>query len=350
MDGFALAERIKEFPGLGKVSILMLTSDSQTNALARCRDVGIAAHLIKPIKQSELLDSILGLGNIAPASIQPPTIEVPAVTLIEDARALRILLAEDNIVNQILAVRLIEKRGHAVTVAKDGLEALRAHEDESFDLILMDLQMPQMGGIEATATIRAREIVSGAHIPIVAMTAHAMTGDRERCMEAGMDGYLSKPINAQLLYTTVEHLAKRASLLEDAGAILLRAEESAQHEANEQSIFEEANLERFAGDEELFIEIANLFLDTHQEMLTIIQEAIRVGDGPALQRAAHTLKGSAGNFSAPGVVERCMELQEIVSIGMLDRSNEVYVGLEREMKQLTGSLEKFVEGRVLCIA
>jgi CheY-like chemotaxis protein len=217
MDGFVLAERIREFPGLGKVTILMLTSDSQTNASARCREVGIAAHLIKPIRQSELLESILMLWNYSAASIEPRTIEVPPMTPVENERALHILLAEDNIVNQKLAVRLLEKRGHAVTIAKDGLEALRACEEKHFDLVLMDLQMPQMGGIEATAAIRAREISTGAHIPIIAMTAHAMTGDRERCLEAGMDGYLSKPINAQLLYTTVEQLAKRAPVLEGVG-------------------------------------------------------------------------------------------------------------------------------------
>ena len=211
MDGFALAERIKEFPGLGEVTILMLTSDSQTNALGRCREVGIAAHLIKPIKQSELLDSILRLSNVDATSLEPQTIKAPPVTFLGDAPRLRILLAEDNVVNQRLAVRLLEKRGHIVTLANDGLEAIRASADASFDLILMDLQMPEMGGIEATAAIRAREISTGAHIPIIAMTAHAMTGDRERCMEGGMDGYLSKPIKAELLFTTVQEFAPAAS-------------------------------------------------------------------------------------------------------------------------------------------
>jgi CheY-like chemotaxis protein len=213
----------------------------------------------------------------------------------------------------------------------------------------MDLQMPQMGGFEATAAIRAREISTGAHIPIIAMTAHAMKGDSERCLEAGMDGYLSKPIKAQLLYITVERLARRAPRLQDAGAILLTDEESAQHEANQRSILE-ANLQLLGGDEELFIEIANLFLDGHQEMLTTIEEAVRIGDGPALQRAAHNLKGAAANFGAQGVVEVLLELEEIGGGGVFDRSHEVYVRLEREMKGLTVSLEKFVEGKVPCVA
>jgi signal transduction histidine kinase/ligand-binding sensor domain-containing protein/DNA-binding response OmpR family regulator len=214
MDGFALAERIKEFPGLREATILMLTSDCQTHALDRCREVGIASYLIKPIKQSELLDLILRLRNVDTTSLELQPIKAPPVTFAGDARRLRILLAEDNVVNQRLALRLLEKRGHAVTLANDGLEAVRVSAEQSFDLILMDLQMPEMGGMEATAAIRAREISTGLHLPIIAMTAHAMTGDRERCLEGGMDGYLSKPIKAELLFSTVQEFAPVVSQFE----------------------------------------------------------------------------------------------------------------------------------------
>jgi len=349
MDGFALAEQIKGFPGLGRVTILMLTSDSQTNALGRCREVGIAAHLIKPINQSDLLDSILRLGNVA-ATLEPQTIEVQPGALVADARVLRILLAEDNAVNQRLAVRLLEKRGHVVTLATDGLEALRALEEEHFDLILMDLQMPHMGGIEATTAIRAREISTGAHIPIVAMTAHAMTGDRERCMEAGMDGYLSKPIKAELLYTTVEELSTPASTQKEGEMFLIRTEEPTQPKQIQPTPFAPVNMDAVDGDEELFIEITNLFLEGQQQMLTIIQEAIRLGDGPALARGAHTLRGVAGNFGRHGVVEMSQELEKIGNSGVLDRSHEVYVLLEQEMKELTASLVGFLEAKVPCLA
>jgi two-component system, sensor histidine kinase and response regulator len=349
MDGFSLAEAIKGNPDLAGATIMMLSSSGQPGDAARCRDLGVAAYLTKPVKQSELRAAILN--SLGATFRKEGKTEIPLRqhTLRENTRHPHILLAEDNVINQKLAMRLLEKEGHTVVVAGNGRQAVAAFESETFDLILMDVQMPEMNGYEATAAIREKEKAAGGHIPIVAMTAHAMKGDRERCMEAGMDGYLSKPIKAQLLYTTVEQLANRVSVLEDAGAILLMAEDSAQHEANQRSIFEQATLEGLGGDEELFIEIANLFLDEHQEMLTIIKEAIRIGDGPALERAAHTLKGTAGNFSARGVVEISLELEKIGSSGVLDRSHEVYVRLEREMKGLTVSLGEFVKGKVPCV-
>jgi len=348
MDGFALAERIKEFPGLGEVTILMLTSESQTNSLARCREVGIAAHLIKPIKQSDLLDSILRLGDLATPPIELHSIVEPSVTLIEEVRPLRILLAEDNVVNQRLAVRLLEKRGHAVTVAKDGREALCASASEHFDLILMDLQMPEMGGMEATAQIRAREVSTGAHIPIVAMTAHAMTGDRERCLEGGMDGYVSKPISPEVLYATVEDLANVPPTGEWMNQ--LSTQELAQHDSSQPSPFELVRMGMLEADPDLFVEVANLFLKGHREMLTNIKEAIRIADGPGLERATHILRGAAGNFGARRVLEVSLELETMGSRSVFDESHEVYVRLEREMKALTESLSGFVESQVPCVA
>jgi len=349
MDGFALAERIKEFPGLGEVTILMLTSESQTDSLARCREVGIAAHLIKPVKQSDLLDSILRLENLAAPPIELHSGVAPSATLIEEVRALRILLAEDNIVNQRLAVRLLEKRGHVVTVARDGREALRANADEHFDLILMDLQMPEMGGMEATAQIRAREVSTGAHIPIVAMTAHAMTGDRERCLEGGMDGYVSKPISAELLFATVERLAANvAPVSEEPGTNQLSSQEPAQQA--ESGPFELVRMGELEADPELFIEVANLFLNGQQQMLADIEEAIRIGDGPELERTTHILRGAAGNFGARRVVEVSLELETMGSRGVFDGSRDAFVRLETEMNALIDALRPFVDAEVPCVA
>jgi CheY-like chemotaxis protein len=326
----------------------MLTSESQTNSLARCREVGIAAHLIKPIKQSDLLDSILRLGDLATPPIELHSIVEPSVTLIEEVRPLRILLAEDNVVNQRLAVRLLEKRGHAVIVAKDGREALRASASEHFDLILMDLQMPEMGGMEATAQIRAREVSTGAHIPIVAMTAHAMTGDRERCLEGGMDGYVSKPISPEVLYATVEDLANVPPTGEWMNQ--LSTQELAQHDSSQPSPFALVRMGMLEADPDLFVEVANLFLKGHREMLTNIKEAIRIADGPGLERATHILRGAAGNFGARRVLEVSLELETMGSRSVFDESHEVYVRLEREMKALTESLSGFVESQVPCVA
>ncbi len=198
MDGFVLAEWIKKNPESGAATIMMLSSAGQRGDAKRCREIGVSAYLPKPIRQTELLDAILtALETRSLAGSSRPL--VTRHSLREDSNRLRILLAEDNPVNQVLAVRLLEKRGHRVTVAGNGKDALAALIKNSFDLVLMDVQMPQMNGFEATAAIREKEKSSGQHLPVIAMTAHAMVGDKERCLEAGMDGYLTKPIQLEKL-------------------------------------------------------------------------------------------------------------------------------------------------------
>jgi signal transduction histidine kinase/ligand-binding sensor domain-containing protein/DNA-binding response OmpR family regulator len=204
MDGFMLAEKIKQTPKLAGATLMMLTSGGDPGEANRCRELGIV-YLIKPIQQVELLDAIRRALNITDG--QPgPGVHVTRPSLSEQRAPLRILLAEDNNVNQMLAVRLLQKRGHAVTVAATGKEALEILEKETFDLVLMDVQMPEMDGFETTAAIRARERQTGGHIPIVAMTAHAMKGDQERCLKAGMDSYISKPIGADQLFAVIDEV------------------------------------------------------------------------------------------------------------------------------------------------
>jgi two-component system, sensor histidine kinase and response regulator len=212
MDGFELAEAIKQQPRLAGATIMMLTSADRQGDAARCRELGVAAHLIKPIKQSDLLNSLQQVLGLPAADVRKPaealleSAELAAVA--PPARSLHVLLAEDNAVNQRLALRTLEKHGHTVVVASTGKEALAALDWQTFDLILMDVQMPEMDGFEATVAIRAREQTTGRHVPIVAMTAHAMQGDRERCLEAGMDGYVAKPIQAkELLRAIAAHVA-----------------------------------------------------------------------------------------------------------------------------------------------
>jgi len=208
MDGFALAEVIQKDRELVGAAIMMLTSAGHAGDAARCRELGISAYLVKPIRQGELLESILSVLQKGPKS-DPPSL-VTRHTLREIRHRANILLAEDNAVNQTLAVRLLGKRGYAVAVAGDGQAAVAALEKESFDLVLMDIQMPGMDGFEATARIREKEKRSGEHIPIIAMTAHALKGDQERCIAAGMDGYVSKPIRTSELLSAIENLlAKR---------------------------------------------------------------------------------------------------------------------------------------------
>jgi two-component system, sensor histidine kinase and response regulator len=212
IDGFTLVEQAWREADLRQTTIMMLTSAGQRGDAARCRELGIAAYLIKPVSQSELLDAILHVLGTKPQPVEESRL-VTRHSLREARRGVRILLAEDNTVNQKLATRLLEKRGHAVVVTGNGREALEALERQSFDLVIMDVQMPEMDGFEATAAIRTRENGTGAHIPIIAMTAHAMTGDRERCLAAGMDGYVSKPIQAKELFETIEGLVAPAENL-----------------------------------------------------------------------------------------------------------------------------------------
>jgi PAS domain S-box-containing protein len=212
MDGFALAAEVKRNPRLLRTTLMMLSSAVQSEYRARSRELGFAAYLSKPVKQSELLDTIMD--NLRGASL--PRRPSAAGTLeLRPSRTLRVLLAEDSLVNQKLAVRLLEKWGHQVAVANTGREALDALEKHRFDLVLMDVQMPEMDGFEATAALRERERGTGNHVPVIAMTAHAMKGDRERCLEAGMDAYVSKPIRPQEFFDAIEQAIPAETTTED---------------------------------------------------------------------------------------------------------------------------------------
>jgi CheY-like chemotaxis protein len=205
MDGFTVAARITRGEALAGVTLLMLSSADLPEATARCRALGIARYLIKPIMPSDLLDALLkALGGTRQEPLPSPATSPP--TQQAGHRPCHILLAEDNVVNQKLATRLLEKHGHTVVAVSDGQAALDALAQQTFDLVLMDVQMPDMDGLEATAVIRAQEQGTGAHLPIFALTAHAMQGDRERCLAAGMDGYLTKPIKANDLDAVIAQL------------------------------------------------------------------------------------------------------------------------------------------------
>ena len=203
-DGFGLVEEIRKHPRLSATTVVMLTSAGQRGDAARCQQLGVGAYLTKPIGEAELLDAILHVLGSNP-QMQAPAL-VTRHSLREEKGSLRILLAEDNEVNQKLAVRLLEKRGHSVAVANNGREALEWLARESFDLALMDVQMPEVDGLEATLEIRRREQATRRHLPIIAMTAYAMQGDRERCLAAGMDGYISKPIQPRRLFEALDEM------------------------------------------------------------------------------------------------------------------------------------------------
>jgi two-component system, sensor histidine kinase and response regulator len=325
MDGFALAEKIKQNPKLVGPTIMMLTSAGQRGDVARCRELGIAVYLIKPIRQSELLDALtMALGKIPGPSESPPV--VTRHTLREIRRKLRILLAEDNVVNQQLAVRLLEKQGHDVAVASDGGEALALLEKSHFDAVLMDVQMPEMDGLRATAAIREKEKSAGGHIPIIAMTAHVMPGDRERCLAAGMDDYVTKPINPEHLLAAVE-----GSVRPEAGSV---------EEPREVPVADHAAaLARLHNDRELFAELAEVFLKECPRLLAEVARTARQGDAPGLERAAHAIKGSVGNFAAGRALAAAAELEAAARKGNLQECTRHSRILESELKMLERELE-----------
>jgi len=330
MDGFALAERIKQDPSLAGATIMMLTSAGQRGDAARCRELGIAVYLIKPIRQSELLEAILmALGRPSQQGERPTVLT--RHSLREARRKLRVLVAEDNAVNQELAVRLLEKQGHTVAVAGNGREALEALEKAAsgFDVVLMDVQMPEMDGFEATAAIRQKEKATGKHLPIIAMTAHAMKGDRERCLAAGMDDYVAKPIQAKELWATVEGAALPA----------VEKRESVLAEPRPEEALDRATaLARVDGDANLLGELAGLFLADCARLLSAVEEAVARADARALEHAAHALKSSVGNFAAHAAFEAAARLEMSGRQGDLTEAQEAYAVLQQEIERLRPAL------------
>jgi CheY-like chemotaxis protein len=202
-EGYALIEKMRARPDLSQQIVALLSAMEQREQEARCKKVGVQSCLVKPIRALDLraaLASIVHDVQAATATLRPKVSSPPP----PPSAGLNILLAEDNLVNQMLMVRLLQKRGHRVTVAGNGKIALEQLEREHFDLVLMDVQMPELDGLAAAQEIRRREQLGGRHIPIVALTAHAMSGDRERCLAAGMEGYLTKPIKTKELEDTLK--------------------------------------------------------------------------------------------------------------------------------------------------
>jgi PAS domain S-box-containing protein len=338
MDGFELADRIKHRPRLANATIMMLSSGQRADAVRR-RELGIAACLTKPIKQSDLLDTILTVLGGATAATHETPIQ-PRKSLPANHRGLHILLAEDNSVNQRLALKLLEKRGHTVVLAANGRDALAVYAAEKFDLILMDVQMPEMDGFAATKAIREREVLARtgpdhqtaatSHIPIVAMTAHAMKGDRERCLAAGMDSYISKPLRPQQLYEIIEGVI--------APGIETKNQAVVEAEAVEPVFDRDAVLARVEGDQELLREIADLFLGEAPELLRAIRESLERRDAASLERSAHALKGSVGNFGAKSAFEIALKLETMGRSGDLSGAPETLTELEAKISRLENAL------------
>jgi len=335
MDGFALAEAIKRNPDWRAATVMMLSSAGQRGDAMRCRELGIAAYLTKPIRPSELLDAILtALGTRARSDAAD--ILVTRHSLREGRRHLRVLLAEDNAVNQLLAVRLLEKHGHVVTTVANGRKALEALEKETFDVVLMDIQMPEMDGWEATRAIRKKEITDGGHIPIVAITAHAMKGDENLCLAAGMDYYLTKPIRARGLFDTLEKIMNREDSPDKTIELHSRV-------LSGSAIDVAAILERLDGDRALFDELAHIFRQDCPRTMDAMRQAIGNHDAISLEHFAHMLKGSSSSLGASAVSEAAGEIERLAKSNNLESTTEQLKVLQDEIEKIFEELETLRE-------
>jgi PAS domain S-box-containing protein len=328
MDGFEVVSHVKHDPHLHGTTVILLTSAGRTEDMARAKSLGAAASVAKPVKQSDLWDAIITALHVAGRQKARPSVAQRRSRTAE--HPLRILLAEDNPVNQEVAVHLIERRGHSVIVAENGREAVEAIERHKFDLVLMDVQMPEMGGLEATRVIREKEKGSGHHLPIIAMTAHAMQGDREQCLEAGMDGYLAKPIDPKTFLQTVEGISARS-----VGSESAENEETAGLAG---ALDGKALLARFSGNRKLLRNIVKTFREDCPRMMGRIRNALTARDAVALADSAHALKGSIGNFGDSAALETTREMEKAARQGKLDGTWELYATLEDQIASLLPAL------------
>ncbi|MEE9602224.1 MAG: response regulator [Thermoguttaceae bacterium] len=337
-DGFDLAEKIRDDAELDSTVIMMLTSGDHPGNAKRCEQLGISAYLRKPVKQSELFDAILlalGITAVEEVDSDPQTTE-----RFKRLGPLRVLLAEDSLVNQKLAISLLERHGCTVVAAENGREAVAVWESQDFDLVLMDVQMPDMDGLEATAAIRAKERRSKAHIPIIAMTAHALKGDRGRCLEAGMDEYIAKPIRAKRLCDTIERV------LGMAGTPLSPTPETELPETDDEGeTWDWSRIIRgVEGNHDVLRGIVEASLDESPRLIEEIRQAIRNGDAAAVQRSAHTLMASARFFGIRRLSDSVRRLEDMGKEENLDGAEESLAITEQEMAQLTPILQGYLRG------
>jgi CheY-like chemotaxis protein len=325
VDGFTLTEWIQKDKSFASPIIMMLTSGDRYSDVARCEKLNLAAYLLKPAKQSELFDAIVLATN---SSAVPKAEPLPSHGLCSAGRPLRILLAEDSLVNQKLAVGLLERQGHHVTIANNGKEAVTLANQERFDVVLMDVQMPEMDGMEATALIRAGERDRGGHLPIIAMTAHAMKGDRETCLSAGMDGYISKPIRAAKLFETVDEVLRS---LGGRPALATRTDVVDWSKA----------IEVVQGDLDLLKEIVITFLDEYPRMLGELQDAVSTAKAKEVQRLAHLIKGSMRYLGAKRAYDCADHLERLGRESELSGAAASLERLSAEIDQVRPELERF---------
>ncbi len=348
MDGFSVAERIRDDHRLAATNVIMVSSTAGGGDMQRCRDLGIARYLIKPVMQSELLTSILqvmGLSKVG--SIKPnEQMRVPS------ADALNVLLAEDNIINQRVARGLLERLGHHVQTAENGIAAVDAWRSGNFDVILMDWQMPMMDGTEATKIIRDKEKSTGKRIAIIAMTAAAMKGDREICLAAGMDDYISKPIDPDALASA---LARSLGAVQNADVSKNSVDARANSESppstkllNRSVDIESARAMMGGCDDTMLVGLAQVLIDECESRVSEIKQSLVNQDFRASGRSAHALKGAVGLFSAKTIVRLLEAIEKAADHEDLSRIQKLIEALNEAATEVTTELQQFIASTDKC--
>jgi CheY-like chemotaxis protein len=330
-DGFMLAKAIRRDPRFSQLKIVLLTSAADPAGARRAQELGVAGYLLKPIKQSELFDTIVTV-------MGEPARKAPAPKRRRTQRGLRVLLAEDNPVNQKLESRLLEKLGHTVTVVGDGRAAVSAFESGDFDLLVLDVQMPETDGLRAASLIRAREHTRGSRIPILALTAHAAAEDRDRCLAAGMDSYLSKPIRLADLERAISELVPGGSRRTRA-----RRSPASRSAASTQPIDEGELLAGLGGDRELLADMLRFFVDDSPRLLRELALAVHQSKAAETARTAHALKGSIANVSRGAAYRTCAELEQMAKTENLASTSRALQNLESELDMLVRAGEKLLK-------
>jgi two-component system sensor histidine kinase/response regulator len=337
-DGFSLVKRMRHIPGFSSSILMMLPPHEAGREAARCRKLGIMDYLTKPVRESELAAVMARVIERPVSPVGGPAQLRGSVQ--ELGRILRILLAENNEVSRVLVRHLLEKRGHKVVVAVDGAEALAALEnpdEAAFDLVLMDVQMPGMNGLEVARAIREKELNTGRHLPILAMTAHALGSEEERCGAAGMDGYIVKPIRANDLFEMIQQVVENPTLPGAAGESPSRNREDPRQEL----VFDRARfLDRLDGDELLGTEVVAMFLEECPKLMKGIRQAFGRQDASGLERAAHALKGSLGDIVAPQAFEAARNFEQTARQGNPRKTGVALSILESAINRLVTELRR----------
>jgi two-component system sensor histidine kinase/response regulator len=329
MSGLELVARVRQDAACHDIPVILLSSSVQPQETERARELGVAAYLTKPIQPKELRDAVMNA--IAPNDAARECIPPDDKETGERRPGMRVLLTEDNAVNRKLALALLERRGHTVTVAENGREALAILERESADVVLMDLQMPVMDGFEAIRAIRAKEQRVGGHLPIVALTAHAMQGDRERCLQAGADDYVTKPIKTGELFAAME----RAMKTNDS----LHLNQTVASQTTADPLDWSTALERVEGDRELLEELVRLFIETSPASMQEMRRALNAKDTKQLDRLAHTIKGSSASLGANRVSQAALVLEMRARSGAIENAGELIDALQKELDRVLPELE-----------